>query len=406
MLWFWPQGKAYACGISLSEPRSFYDGVDFQGHVHLIEKLGDLQVGEVNLPIYLILNSGDGYESPYSGVFDIPLLSSRMEQVDENTFLLRSPTGWFLPFVRHRRDKNILDGSSGMKALIDDAKGTITVWAECGSKAVFSRGRIVELQIKDAKLTYVYSGDRVSEIREGGNTLLKVNSDSKTGEVSGLSLGLKQDINFSWGQRPIVQSIQGRQVISGMQKTLAKIALPNGTEKIFEFAVDDQMQPTLKIDGKQEISWNPETRLANKVGDWTYTIEPPKDRFANAAISRSNGKGTESWFHDGRKGEETIISLDGTKQVKTWFTTGVLANKIRKLSIMEPGGKNRLTTFGYNENGDLLRKQFSAPDTSEVETYSSISHLGESIQKQTIQSNRGEIVILTLPNEQTVMISR
>jgi len=358
----WPQGKAHACGISLSEPKSFYDGVDFQGHVHLINKLGDLQAGKAEIPIFLILNSGNGYVSPYSGPFDIPLLSARMEQVDENTFLLRSPTGWLLPFVRNSKDKNILDGSNGMKALIDEAKGIITAWADCGDKITFSKGRILEFQTKDVKLDYVYSGDRVSEIREGGQALLKVNSDSNTGEVTGLSLGLKRDINFSWGDRPIVQIIQGKPLILGIRKTLTKIVLPDGTEKNFEFAVNDQMQPTLKIDGMQEVSWNPATLRADKVGEWTYKIETGKDRFANAAISRSNGKGMESWFYDGPKGEEIIHGFDGAVKITKWFTSGNLAGKLRSTQVSSLGTPGNSHKVAYDSGGAILRQKFVKND--------------------------------------------
>jgi len=358
----WPQGKAHACGISLSEPKSFYDGVDFQGHVHLINKLGNLQAGKAEIPIFLILNSGNGYASPYSGPLDIPLLSARMEQVDENTFLLRSPTGWLLPFVRNSKDKNILDGSNGMKALIDEAKGTITAWADCGDKITFSKGRILQFQTKDVKLDYVYSGDRVSEIREGGQTLLKVNSDPNTGEVTGLSLGLKRDINFSWGQRPIVQIIQGKPLLLGMRKTLTKIALPDGTEKNFEFAVNDQMQPALKIDGMQEVSWNPETLLADKVGEWTYDIKPGEARFSNAAIGRKTASGlTEFWHYDSSKGEEIVRGVDGVKRVTSWFTSGKLAGKVRSVKVSKLGSWSNYVKYTYSESGALMRafKEFS-----------------------------------------------
>lgn len=350
-------GRAYACGISLAEPKSHYDRVDYQGHVHFIEKLSDLNSGKdgrLKIPIYIIFNSGSGYRSPYSGSFDIPLLTSRIEQVDENMFLLRSPSGWLLPFVRNGKEKGILDGSNGMKAVIDDNKGTITAWANCGDKLTFLKGRLIEWQIKDVKLNYIYSGDKVSEIRRDGATILKVIFDSQ-GEVEGLSLGLEQTIAFEWAKQPIVRSIQGKTVISELQNTLGKIRLPNGTLRTFEFSVDEQSHPTLKIDNQGLISWDPETFLIQRDGGWSYNIEQASGRFANAKISRSNQEGTESWFYNGEKGEESVGKLNGTIIFKSFFTAGRLSGRPRSVKKISDGKEVTLNTWSYDERGRLIR---------------------------------------------------
>src|ERR1035437_4278891 len=74
--------KTFACGLNWSEPVSHFENVDYQGNVHIVRKLGEVE----KLPIYLIFNSSYG-NSPYAGSgFEIPILESRMWQVDENRF--------------------------------------------------------------------------------------------------------------------------------------------------------------------------------------------------------------------------------------------------------------------------------------------------------------------------------
>jgi len=350
---------SFGCGILLDEARSHYEGVDFQGHVNLIEKLADLEVGQERkqIPIYLIFNSGNGYISPYSGTFDIPLLTSRMEQVDDNTFLLRSPTGWLLPFRRSAKDKTILNGSSGMMAQVDDAKGIITAWAECGDKLTFSQGRLIEWQNKETKLSYVYSQGQLSEIREGGATVLKVEINPNSGVVKGLSLGMNEKIHFEWGQKPRVQGVAGKNLVVGMDMTLTGLTLADGTKKSFEFEIDDLIQPSIRMNDNRKVTWDPTTKKILKDNEWSYEIKPNgEDRFAYAAISRSDEGGRkESWLYDPVQGLESIVRADGYSRKRSWFTSGKLAGRPRRITDFMNGEEIRDRKWNYDESGKILR---------------------------------------------------
>lgn len=360
-------GSGYACGLSLLEPKSYFQGADYQGHAYIIEKLGVIQTEQMpkneSIPIYLIFNSGNTYVTSYSGSFDIPLLTSRIEQIDENNFLLRSPTGWILPFSRNSKDKNLLDGSNDMKAEVDESKQIVTVWASCGDRLIFSRGRLIQWKTKDLELDYIYSGNRVSEIRGNGKSVLKVNSNSQTGETTGLSLGLDRTIGFVWGKQPIVENIQGKLIVTEMRKTLSRVDLPNGEKKEFEFSVDSQMHPTLNIDNEQ-LSWDPESLLVSRAGKWTYSVVPTQGRFANAQINRSNSGVTESWFYNGAKGEEMVRENDGTRKIRYWFINGALDGKLRKISRIKDGVSKDIVACSYDEHGDLLRYRDEVFDCS------------------------------------------
>ena len=350
-----PQAQVHACGVSLEKPVSYFDGVDFQGHVQLVKKIGKLDTASVSLPVYLIFNSGNHYLSPYSADFDIPLLSSRMEQVDQNTFLMRSPTGWILPFMQNNKDKDILDGPGGMKGEIRG--NIINAWSECGDKLVFQKGRIIEFQIKNSRLDYVYSGGRISEIKENGNPILKVGINSNTGEMTELFLNEKK-IKFEWGQRAKIQSLGGKNFIGGMEKTLSKVIFQNGNSEKFEFGIDSKLQPLIKINGDREIGWNPNSGLIIRDNDINYNIKPAKDYFGYAEIERRNSKTgrQEYWFHNDIDKTDTH-GEDGVMERVTYFRSGILSGRVRKIEEIAGQKSRSIYKASYDENGHLVKEE-------------------------------------------------
>lgn len=217
---FWPQSvsiaaaallastvshtKVKACVSAFSMPQSHFEGVDYQGYVFHVEKIGYLQMSsDVKLPMYLTFSSRRETVSPYVGYgWEIPLLESKIVQLDENNFRLDQPDGWFRPFWRDIKNPTLLH-ASGWEAEIHG--NTITAWASCGMKLTFRKGRIVSMQLKDRKLDYLYEDNQVSQIREGSTTVLKVEREPSTGEVIGLNLGNNQRIGLECDQRPRVQ---------------------------------------------------------------------------------------------------------------------------------------------------------------------------------------------------------
>ena len=96
--------KAMACGLDWSPPVSHFENVDYQGNVHIVRKIGEVE----KLPLYLIFNSTFG-NSPYVGSgFELPFLEARMWQVDEGRFQAKMPTGWLWIFQR-TKDPTVLE---------------------------------------------------------------------------------------------------------------------------------------------------------------------------------------------------------------------------------------------------------------------------------------------------------
>lgn len=340
-----------ACGLDWNEPVSHFENVDYQGNVHIVRKLGEVE----KLPIYLIFNSSHGI-SPYAGSgFEIPFLESRIWQVDENRFQMKSPSGWLWVFQR-TKDPNVLEGNAGWKGLIKD--DTFTVWAPCGDKIAFRKGRIVSMQIKEDKFDYGYKGNRVESIQMNGRTILEVKSDDKTGGVTGINLpntreliGLQQT-----GSRPRLESDGGlRVVVSQLDKTLREVTKPGGSKEEFEFGVDDQRNPTIKLNNTT-VAWNSATKKVTRDSEWAYRINPAANLFENAYVERKNEKGkVELWHYNGAKGEEVLQGSDGVRKVKTWFTNGILTGKQRNEVSFLNGIQISKKSWGYDESGRQIR---------------------------------------------------
>lgn len=103
--------------------------------------------------------------------------------------------------------------------------------------------------------------------------------------------------------------------------------------------------------------WDPGNQLIMKDGEWTYDIKPDeKNPWANAAIGRKNAKGeSEFWHYDGAHGREITQTLNGIKTVKTWFTSGKLAGKTRKIYQTQNGSNTVIYAASYDDKGRMMR---------------------------------------------------
>lgn len=352
--------KAMACGLNWSEPVSHFENVDFQGNVHIVRKIGEIE----NLPLYLIFNSSYGV-SPYLGSgFEIPFLESRIWQIDENRFVAKMPSGWLWLFQR-TKDPSILDGSAGWKAQINGA--IITAWAACGDKIIFKNGRITSMHLKGGRVyTYIYKDNRVESIEENGKNILRVEINEKNRELTRLILSENKEIEVKYSTRPLVQRIGNQNIISAVDATLGAITKADGTRSVFEFSVDGNVSPQLTF-GENVFVWNASTHMIQKDSEWTYEINPNTDMFENAAIKRRNLKNQEEyWYLDKKTGVETTVFADGRETIATRFASGKMSGKIRRNQTTFSDGTVMEQRFRYNETGILISKLTSYPSPGQL----------------------------------------
>lgn len=351
-------GEALSCGIDWRLPQSHFEGVDEQGHVLYGEKIGDLDVAkDLQIPIYIMFKSNWMADSPCLGKgWMLPLLESRIEQMAERSYRIWQPNGWYRDFWCSKSSEMVLDGQGGWKAEIRG--DTITAWASCGWKLVFTKNKLTAIVTqKNQRLDLVSRDGHVNEVRANGLCLLRVERDALTGRVKGLALRGGKRIAIEQQLRPRVQQIGEQKVVKGEDYSLAKMTLADGTVRTYEYGVDDQLRPTLKM-GDRLIVWNPGTQLIVNDGEWTYDIKPDeKNSSANAAIGRKNTLGqTEFWHYDGDKGREITQGVDGLQRIETWFVNGKLAGATRKMEIIKDGKVVIKHMMAYNDQGMRIRE--------------------------------------------------
>ncbi|MDR0533586.1 MAG: hypothetical protein LBH01_06495 [Verrucomicrobiales bacterium] len=393
------QGGLQACGIGWNLPRSYFDGVSAQGKVLYSDKIGELDLGEgLKLPLYVFFKSDWENNSPYLGQgWMLPLLESRLEQVDENTFKMWMPDGWYKFFWRDNKDKNILHSGGGWVAQIQG--DTITTWADCGWKVVYTKGKIVSMSTPQSR-TFVYlyaANNRISEIRENGMPILRVKTDQQ-GDVSGLEMGGKV-ITFGYGQKPQVQNINGQNLIGAVTKSMNRVVQADGVTKTFAYGTTNALEPTLAINDDRVIVWDAKTKIIKKDGDWSYHINPNVANFnANVAIDRANAKGQHQyWFNESWLGRETIIAEDGSKTVAEWFVSGTLAGNIRSIVTTKNGTTVHSFSNVFDDKGRLLR--INSNDFDARRTYSDGSN---SYNEEIVGHNQQMINVSKKDKETTI----
>jgi len=347
-----------ACGVDWRVPANHFDGVNEWGKLSYWRQIGKIDLGDnLEIPLIIGFNPTRGY-SPYLGRgWMVSLLESNIVQVDENKFLLTQPDGISRQFWRKKPTDTILQGQGGWKGEIRE--NLITVWADCGWKLTFNKGKIASIATpKNRAINLAYANGRVSEIQEQGRTILKVESDPMSGLINGLSYGTNH-IGIELGDKPKIETIQGLNVVGGNEQSLHKLTLPDGTQAIYDFGVDEKLQPTLKVSGdtSRQFVWNPMSGKAVQDGEWNYDIKPTETQYTNSAISRTNSKSqTEFWYLDKENGIETVKGLDGIQRITSRYTSGQLAGKIRDIKEIENGASRTALKNSYDENGRILRR--------------------------------------------------
>ncbi len=345
------------CGIEWSVPSNHFDGVNEMGELSYWREIGKLDLGnDLKIPLILGFKPNRGGASCLSRGWLLPILDSNVVQVDECRFLLTQPDGITRRFKRKMPTDSSLDGEGNWKGEIRG--NTITLWAACGWKLIFSKGRIASITTpKNRTFNIVQSNGQVSELQEQGRPVLRVERD-QNGAVNGLSFGLNR-VKIEMGEMPRVEVIQGANVIGGVEKTVHSITLPDKKQAIYEFGVDEKKQPTLKISGDtfRTFTWAPVTGKLLKDGEWTYDIKPGR-AWANAKIARTNSNGrSESWHYDTACSVEVEERLNGDKIVKTYFSSGLLAGRIRSTTFQNNEQEPKIWQNVYDEKGLLVREE-------------------------------------------------
>ena len=309
------------------------------------------------LPIHLNFSPERQSASPTLNArgFLLGLTDAHAVQLDERRFRVYTPAGRYRTFHRDRKNPNVIHSGKNWKG---ELKGDVlSVSSECGDRLTYHQGVISQMQLKNRKFDFIKSGRTVTEIREGGKSILRVSTDPLTGNLK-FGFGFDREIKFEFAERPIVQVVAEKNVVGKTERSLHKVSGGNGFSQNFDFAVNEKIQPTIHV-GSQGFTWDAATGFLLSDGVWQYDTKLGETELDNAIIERANFKGEkESWRHNKAKGEEIVQGSNGVKKITTWFTAGKLAGKMRKIETQKPSDKNisSLITYTYDADSRLIRR--------------------------------------------------
>lgn len=346
----------YACGVNWSLPTNHFQNASDQGVLSCWEKLGEIPTsGDLKLPIHINFRGNRNLNSSGLGApgFMLGITDANAVALDENTFVFYTPAGRYKVFTRDSRQPAVLHGEGNWKGEIKEE--TITITSECGDRMTYFKGVIAQMQIKDQRFDFIRTGGKVTEIREAGRTLATMTKDPMTGSLS-LNLPNGKNIVFEYGERPHVQKIGGTNVVASKLPSIKSITLADGTKLGFDFGVTADILPSLSFQNR-ELTWDPQTGIILRDGEWKYSVQQGEHPFDNAAIARKKNSGeSEFWSDDTTKGIEIEIAVSGLRKKTVRFTSGIAKGSIRSLEIYQNDKPISKTTFSYDEKGRRFRE--------------------------------------------------
>ncbi|MBE2204059.1 MAG: hypothetical protein IAE94_06965 [Chthoniobacterales bacterium] len=355
--------SAFSCGVEWKKPKTHFNGVNEFGNVSYWDQVGELDLGGETFPLIIGFRSDWENPSPYLGYgWFFGILDAHFIQRSSDSFDMIGPDGYTVPFGRDNNNPAILNGAKGWKAEVKT--DTIIAHAVCGWKLVFLKGKLVSITTpKDRTINIQRDADGIATaVVEATTVLMKVQRDTKK-NITDLVMGDRR-IHFAQVEKPLIQSVNGTNIIGARTSAVGTITLPNGAKKAFDYAPNEKLEPTISIVNSGEspriITWNPSNRVIISDGPWKYDVTSPEIPGHNAAIGRIREDAKdkkEFWHYDIAKGEERSVALNGATTTKKWFTSGLLNGKLRSIETTAANSSSHtLTTYSYNESGDLIRK--------------------------------------------------
>ena len=159
---------------TLSSLAGPFEGVDRQGHVFLIVRLGDLGT----VPFCAYWTSRKGVCSPLLGEgWCLPFLEARLVPAEQSEVQFFQPDGFMRTLTRGRKDPHSLSSGLWRGREEDGGDALLTAdFGEVGGKVAvgFRAGRIVALRCADGSFGFTYKGRETDRVTLGGGTVLSV----------------------------------------------------------------------------------------------------------------------------------------------------------------------------------------------------------------------------------------
>ncbi|MDR2980919.1 MAG: hypothetical protein LBV12_01585 [Puniceicoccales bacterium] len=343
-----------ACGVGWNPPLSPFSSET--GYLFRYwETIGTL---ELDSKTQVLINIGFDptavYVSPLLGKgWSLALFDSRIEQVDDKSFLMRMPDGHECTLTRTKKP-NILEGADWVAEI---QGGTITCKASCGWVLVYRNGRLLQMKSPTGILCDFSWETGVRTMRVAGKPMITLKTDwdgATTQKFHRLTFGAKS-VLLKMGQRPTLIKSKGKPDRKEEAETLVAIEEAGQPEIRYDFSQD-----SLSVAGHL-YKWNPDTGQIAQDRDWKFsyvTIKGVKCLQYHGKDGKMNLEG-----RDFKKGIKVYQDSGGLVLVEEFFSSGVAVGKPRRIyQIGEKGAEIPVRQYWYDESGKLRRMLISGTE--------------------------------------------
>lgn len=409
---FTPERSTAGCGLESRIPTDHFYGVDGEGRVNLWFEIGKLpKLGSGSFPIAINFNSARNGKAGLLGAgWIIPIFESRMVQLDENRFEMLEPNGVKTSFRRGPIASTLVSTSGWAGELREDE---IVVKGCNGGKLTFKKGQLSKVESGSDSYSISIRSDGFAELRGATGNVITLEERTDGGKT--LTVGEKR-IELSFGERPVVNNVGGKNLVTAVSKTLTGISVSDGEVMNAEFGVTPSLDPTLKIvenrGKKATYTWNASTGHIICDDDWTYELPGVVAENGEGPIkrtSKANAGSVEFWQSDPGKGIQLAQRAGGPLVKTIRFASGPLTGKLRRIEEERDGQTSITRELSFDEKGRILRDVGSGKSLyyrydDDSRTWTAYSDAWDNLMWKRQFSKVGTLEEIHYPNGQVVRI--
>ncbi len=309
-------GALSAVAIETEREQDYLGYAGYHGELSIWRDIGELKVPNAPaLPLRFHFDSRDLAEQSLLGPgWTAPLLESRLVRKSQNVLVLTTLAGRSVT-LREDDDGRAYRSTNG--AWIAEANGqTISVVGSEQERYVYDGGRIRELRLPKAKLSWRYEGERLQGIAQEGK-------------------GLIVQVVYGHGAGPKALVVNDRRIqLSRPNAAVLRVTSKGGLDESYETTpqAGGEYRLTLREMGREPrtFAWKAANSAIASDGLWAYSVVPHEGN--HAEVSRVNAAGDrEYYYYDHRAGISTHRTGDGAVATSYFFTgPGPLAGELQK----------------------------------------------------------------------------
>lgn len=357
--------KTWARPVDLSAPTTELGAAGSKGYLEIwkeVEGVG-FQLGKSYLPLRYKFTSDPSVRGILGPGFYMPMFEARSLLIRDKVMRASLPCGKVIYFWQDPVDPNKFQSVDKEWTGVITGK-QFTVSRDDGWTIVYDGGRLSSITTDDHHVfTWIYSGSIPVAVNKDGSSVITV-EPGVDGGIKAIDFEGKS-YQANYGQRPMMQIINGVPIIQQLASELTGFKNPDGKGATFTFELTPQRAPTLTLnDNGQETTyiWNPTSNyLVNEDGPggkWTYSVGRVNQEFGIPPLSRKSSDGkTEGVSVDNKAGIYTRVGTDGVKTVTQVFETpGPLYLKVRNIEQISGKVTKTIMRASYDEAGRMIRK--------------------------------------------------